>query len=341
MRKSLCIGFFVAHFGMMSLLFGGDRERLQIQATGEGGAFFTENYADQSLMRLIGNLRYDKTYTQTYFRLKIRLAPELYGADRSQYAVKTKSIFTLGGQNKSAFAWRFDLNYRFYYYNLGQSANIRYNIFYLAAHGSWPRRAKDAWLAQLGYFYRDISGQPFMRLDSYNIQGGIGGRFRDMLNYQIKLYVERFLIRETIPYSEDGPNSGTRAGPLFAVQYGQDYIFNAAYLLVLEQNRLNRKMVVEHSVRLVAGKYLSDCLSLFVYVKYFIRNTGNEVVDEQLTYTPLDSENWLYAKAGYDLGKNSEFFLRLGYINDTLPGRKGELSGWQILAGFHHIFRKQ
>ncbi|HGY55968.1 MAG TPA: hypothetical protein ENK44_09715 [Caldithrix abyssi] len=341
MRKSLLIGFFLAHFGMLSLLFGGNRERLLVQATGEGGAFLTENYADKSLMRLIGNLRYDKTYTQTYFQLKIRLAPEVYGADRSQYAVKTKSIFTLGGQNKSAFAWRFDLNYRFYYYDLGQNANIRYNIFYLAAQGSWPRKTGAAWLAQLGYFYRDISGQPFMRLDSYNAQGGIGGRFRDKLNYQLKLYVERFLIHESIPYSERGRNSGTRVGPLLAVRYAQDYIFNAAYLLVLEQNRLNRKTVVEHSVRLVAGKYLSDRLSLFVYIKYFIRNAGNEVVEDHLTYTPLDSENWLYAKAGYDVGKNSELFLRFGYLNDTLPGRKEELSGWQILAGFHHIFRKQ
>ncbi len=339
MRASTLTMAAILFFILFAVSHGGERFRLQ--ASGEGGAFYTNDYADNSIMRFIGNLHYSKTFSQSYFQLKMRLAPEMYDEDPSKSVFKSKTVLTFGGRNDTALAWQFEMSHRYYYYNLGQSGNLQYNILYLSGQTSWPRKKRASWLAQFSYFYRDISAQPYTRLDSYSAQGGIGGRFRHWIFYQLKLYAEAFTIRAATDFMGKAQNKGTRIGPLISVHYSNDYIFNASYLLVLEDNQLNKKLMIEHSVRLVAGKYLSDRLSLFVYAKYFIRSSSEEVVPEQLTYTPLDSENWFYAKVGYDIIKNSEIFLRFGYVNDTLPGRKEHLSGWQVLAGIHYLFRRE
>ena len=315
-------------------------EHFRLQATGEGGVFLTDAYGDNSIFRMIGNLRYYKTFPRTYFQLKMRLAPEVYDEKIAASAVKTKTALTFGGHNDVLVAWRFNLNHRYYFYNLGLSGHLQYHILYFSAQASWPHKKRSTWLAQTGYFFRDIRGRPYTRLLSYAAQGGIGGYFMDLVNYQLKLYLEHFSIRAAASFTDNTRNRGIRFGPLLSIQYSRDYLFNASYLLIFEDNLINKKILTEHNIRLVAGKYLSDRLSLFVYLKYFIRSS-EEVVDKPLTYTPLDSENWFYAKAGYDVSNSAEFFLRLGYITDTLPGRKEELGGWQVLAGIHYIFGRE
>ena len=220
-------------------VYGGDR--FGVQATGEGGAFFTDAYANNSILRFIGNLHYSKTFHRTYFQLKMRIAPEIYEENTATSAVKSKTVLSYGGLYDTTVAWRLDANHRFYYYRLGQSGNLQYNILYLNGQCAVPRKEHASWLAQVAYFYRDISGQPYTRLDSYTVQAGIGGRFRDWVDYQLKFYAEHFIIRAVTDETGNARNEGSRIGPLVSIQYGRDYIFNASYLLVFENNKLNKK----------------------------------------------------------------------------------------------------
>jgi hypothetical protein len=69
-----------------------------------------------------------------------------------------------------------------------------------------------------------------------------------------------------------------------------------------------------------------------------IQDILDSQIPDELTYLPLNNENWIYLKNGYDINLDTELFLKIGYTQDKIFREDITLSGWQLLLGFNYKF---
>jgi len=74
--------------------------------------------------------------------------------------------------------------------------------------------------------------------------------------------------------------------------------------------------------------------SVFLLADYYTRNfkTKNST-DNNLLYTPINLENRIYIKLGYELKNSFEIYLRSGYTNESLYKNNLSIKGWNIMVG--------
>jgi len=307
---------------------------LTIQLGTEGGYYNSETLGNRLLTRLIGRLNFTNTFDKNFIILKGRVAPELYGLSFAASTIKLAGQMNFG-QRRQSFTWQMRLSTRNYYYQSDQYSDVSFNVFQVGGDLTKAVDRKLTLGTAIDYFYRDSSRQPRNQLDSYSMSPFVTYQIGSSNYLSFEINIEQFKIKKS--YSQDGltHNSGWRIGPKLSFKRRSSHIFNFSYQLIRHASDIITNDHWENRIDVLWGKILTKKWSVFFYLNYQIRPDLDENVPIELTYTPVNNENWIHLKAGYDISRKTELYAKFGYTKDELIYNNQDLSGWQFLFGLN------
>jgi hypothetical protein len=307
-------------------------DQFTIQVGTEGGYYNSQSLGDRLIMRLIGRLNYSNTFDQNFISIKTRLAPEVYGLNFSASTLKFNGQMFLG-QRRNQFTWQARFATRNYFYKSDQFDDITFNVFQIGADLTKPVNNQTIIGLALDYYYRDSSHRSQSQLDNYSVSIFTSYQINRSNVISAELSLGSFKIHRRFQADSINANEGIRYGPKVTFNHRSGYILNFSYQLIRHSSDLLTKNHWENQLEFLWGKIFARSWSLFFYLNYlFLPDTEQEIPIE-LTYTPINNENWYHLKLGYDLSKTKEIYLKLGYTRDVLIYNNQDLAGWQFLAG--------
>jgi len=134
-------------------------------------------------------------------------------------------------------------------------------------------------------------------------------------------------------YQDKERDRHRRFGPSVEYTHKKNIILNAGYKYgFYKNNRLN-----DHQINVLAGKYLSKKISLFLFAYYLWRLNEDPENDNQ-AFNPLESYNNISLKIGYDLKKKTHVFVKFLYEEQEIFQLANKVSTFQGLLGFQQSF---
>ncbi len=305
--------------------------------SGEAGPYYSTSVSNEFLARLSGRIQYKYSKDRTHFLLKAKVTPELYGPQNPIQAIKIRSRIQLSKKGE-IFTWQGHLHHQFHYYHIKEFNIYSQHLLFLGGKLNWPLSSSHLFGISLDYLYREIISRPANRLDSIIGKFGLNVDIGVYTRVAIDVYIERYLIKAQQIADEHRENSGYRFGPQLGLQHRSTFILNLTYHFLFISSELSSKTTLFHGIQCVWGKYLNRKWSLFFFINVLIQDILDSQIPDELTYLPLNNENWIYLKNGYDINLDTELFLKIGYTQDKIFREDITLSGWQLLLGFNYKF---
>lgn len=305
----------------------------------EAGSFSSSinniNNKHDLLYRLEGQAGYKYANNNNLAKLNIKLNPEFYGINADISTLK----FSLDGlyvQQGKFFDW--GLNFAATKNNFfSDNLDISFETFLLNGEISWYVQSQLLIQTNAGLAYRNMDMRNSTTLDIQYVLNNFTYLINSYFRIAIGFYLEKFNIanRYKTIYQNTQKNSGWRVGPQLNLHYLKSIILNLEYKFLFHDSEITVYPSYDQSLRLMVGKTLISKLTAFVLVDFYIRDF--EFKDNEnyldLTYNPINSENSVYLKIGYDIRKNFEFYLKTGYFDENLFYNDYSFSGWNLLLG--------
>lgn len=326
--------FLILLFYLSTFINSHAADNFSFQISAEAGCNQSNTLDNNFVSRLIGRIKYQKYFSKNYVHLKARVSPALYGVKNSAKILKFSGD-VIFGQRRKSFNWQACLMNKNYYYSSGMFDDAAFNIVLLGGKITKPFKTKTTFQLGIDYLYRNTLTHPHNRLNS------IAGTFCTTYKMGgatylgLELYFEKFHIGRSHTEEEANANKGWRSGPQISVQHKSSYILNLTYNFFWRYSTLVRQHSQEQRIQLMWGRFLSKNISLFIYLNYHNQPKTNSDIPVELTYMPLNNENWYYLKLGYDLSQITEAYIKMGYVKDELIYRNNSLEGWQGLLGLN------
>ncbi len=269
--------------------------------------------------------------------IKLRARPEFYGFNNQLKTLKLKGDLSYL-ENEKLFSWGINLTRQKYKFE-SPGLNLNYNMFSASGNFDGYYFAGSPISLNLGYAYQDIGAPNEQRLDLIFGEGKVYQTLNEYTKLGYGLYGERFTVTGSRPGPLINPqmkNNGWRYGPEVSFNYLGSGIINLDYRFLFHHSEFTNSPSMEHWIRLIAGKILTNHLSAFLLVDYFIRNfnySENAEIYSYLLYTSMNLDNRIYAKLGYEINNNVEVYIRSGYFRENLYGNKYTFNGWNALIG--------
>lgn len=284
-----------------------------------------------------GKAGYNYRDKQRIASINLRARPEFYGFDNQLRTLKLKGEASYI-QNEESFNWGIKLAQQKYNF-ISSGLDLTYNMFDLS--GSLDGYVWEGSPAALnfGFAYQDIGTPNEQSLDLFFGEGKLYQSLNEFTKFGYGAYLERFIVTGNPPYFYSDPkseNKGWRYGPEFSLNYLGAGVFNLDYRFLFHNSGFTHYPSIEHWIRLVAGKIISEHLSVFLLIDYYLRNfkyNDNAEKYSYLLYTAMNFDNRIYVKLGYDINDNVEVYLRSGYFKENLYGNKLNFDGWNALIG--------
>ncbi len=179
------------------------------------------------------------------------------------------------------------------------------------------------------FLFREQSYTENVRLFKNSFQANLVIKNVSKGNWNVGLFLEDIVY----DYSQGRKNRYSRFGPAFEFNYKKSLILNILYKYgFYKTGRLN-----DHQFNILAGKYLTKKLSLFLFVYYLWREEGAPKVSGQ-EFNFLENYNNISAKLGYDLQKNTLLYLRFIYDEQQIFKGTKPISTFQGLVGIQKSF---
>ncbi|MGD9489523.1 MAG: hypothetical protein AB7W47_16005 [Calditrichaceae bacterium] len=309
-------------------------EKIQFQLGAEAGGYRSEYVDGRFVSRIFGRFDYQNQFNNNYVQLKARVFPERYGFENSVNALKFSGDLTFGKSHET-FNWQLRLYDKRYFYFSDIFDNISFDVFLLGGQISKFVSPLTVLRLALDYTYRDLSEQPRNRLDSFTSALALSHRIQRNSLISFVIGAENYEIQFDSIEPEPARNNGWRIGPGISYHHKSVYLFDFSYQFILESSDLSEESSREHQIKILWGRFLSKKWSLFLYGDYRYFSDKVKDIPADLSYTPVNNENWYYIKLGYDIDIKREIYLKTGYSKEDLIYSSRSLSGWQGLLGFN------
>jgi len=300
---------------------------------GTDGGLHLANHSDLELFgRMTARVRYRNSFNDNFVNMKARLSPEVYGSDISRSAIKFSADLQAGRQQLE-YSWQVQMMTSRFQYNSPESESSKLSTFVLGS--SYTRIYSSRWQGRISadYLYRDSGNYPHINLDAFRILAGPVWIFTASTLAVSEIHAESYHVSQHNIPDEAHKNSGWRGGVRLSLQHRAASIFNASLQGIMQTSQKVDETTPEIRFDVLWGRYLSNEWSVFVLINYQWRNDHNGSTPAFLQYTPIEFENWIYAKLVYDMNSGSELFLRCGYFQDDLQDSSQKFSGWQASFG--------
>ncbi|GEM_PF-6381742 len=329
MKKSVLVLVFFFSTVLFTPLFG----QLVFKTAFESGLFQVQNADADLINRLSAQLLYRHRFDRFYINLSGKLNPEFLGTAGRSNTFKLKSDFTVG-QQKKRYSWQGRLMNRRYFYHLQSNGNLSFEVTMLHFNLFFFKRKGSSTQLQFFYINRQLNRSPQSALNAAQFRAGKWLSFNRYKRFNISIGLERFGIQSESVFNQRESNEGWRLSPEIAVSFQKRSVLRFSLRFVLQADHRSNRQNREWLVQLIYGKLFARRWSFFVYINYRRVEKPSAEVPLELTYSAIDNENWLYAKLGFDLNRQNEFFLKAGYLKDTFPGRGQYFSNRQLLLGW-------
>lgn len=282
--------------------------------------------------------RYKKNDTELIADLKMR--PEFYTLKKEL----TTFVFRANGdfvRHEEDFDWGLNIKRQFNNVS-GTEFKLNYDIFSLQGNALfyWIEDFPISFL--FGYAYQSIDSGTDQNHDIVFFEGKVNSFPGSYLRAGYGFYVERFTIQgETITdfvkTKENIP--GYRLGPELEIYYLKDFVINGQYRLLLHISDKVNSPSYEHSIRMIAGKLMSNGFSVFLLADYCLRDIKRKDNDEQIKilYSPFNLENQISLKVGYDLSDKIELYIKGSYFRNDLVYKDYTFEGGNLLVGIGYV----
>jgi len=303
----------------------------------EGGPYCSTSLSNEIMARFSGRIQYLNSVNRTQYLVKVRIIPEFYAPENPLQAIKVRGSFQLK-RIENNFSWQAHLSNRYNYYSLKQLNRYSDNLFLIGGKLNFALNKDFLFLFAMDYLKRDIFNPAVNNLSSITGHAGLEYSFKNKTHLAIQLYLENYMIESEQETVAGKQNNGWRFGPQVELRHRSSYIFNITYHFLFVTSQLSTQSTSLHRLQLIWGKYFGINWSAFLFINLLLQNSVSDQIPDELVYLPLNNENWLYLKTGYDLNVDTELFLKCGYARDELFNQNLSLSGWQILLGINHKF---
>lgn len=267
----------------------------------------------------------------------MRIKPEFYRNDKKVNSLKFKAAGSYLRKEEN-FNWAININRQYNTFS-GTSLDIDFDIFSITANSTFFFLEGFPFSANLGYAYQSANTADQQKMDLSFAELKLNQIFSSYFRTGYGFYVEKFLVNgrlSGVDYNYPKENSGYRIGPELEIFHLKNFIINLQYRFLLHYSDVTKPGSYEHWIRVVAGKILTENFSAFLLVDYYSRNFKAETsLNDKLfiLYSPLDQENHISFKAGYDISDNLNLYIKTGYFSQNLVYNEYSLKGWNILLG--------
>lgn len=288
------------------------------------------------LAKLEGQIKFEhkENSSTALFQLKIR--PEYYGFEKQLQSLKIKALGSYfrdwnelnGGVNLAVQKQKFK----------GTNFDLSYDIFILSVEANYFIWENRPFTLNFGYAYQSVSTDYDQNLDVIFLDGKMFEYLSQYFKLGYGAYLEKFSIEKTLRGQfvvTKRENFGWRYGPQINLNYLRKFVFNFDYRFLIHSSELTTYPSYEQWFRLAAGKMLSEEWSAFLLINYYIRKfkTSQANVESSLLYTPMNLENRIHIKIGYEINEGIELYLNSGYFKENLYKDDFSFEGWNALIG--------
>lgn len=287
-------------------------------------------------IKLEGQVKYNYQRKKQNASVHLRVRPELFGLKDQLRSMRFKAFGSyiydfdnfVGGINITSQRHLFS----------GKNLEINYESFLLLGDVSFEIFNNTPAIASLGYAYHSLSAEE-QSLDLIFLDAKLNRIINSYLQFSYGAYGEKFVVRglTRINYIlQKNKNSGWRLGPKVNLSYIRDFIFNFEYRFLLHGSQLTAFPSYEHWLRVVTGKIFGERWSVFLLADYYTRKftiKNLTSTDNNLLYTPMNLENRIYLKLGYEINQSTEIFFKSGYFNESLYKNNLSFKGWNGMIG--------
>lgn len=287
------------------------------------------------LLSLDGEFEYNYEQDNREASFLIRAKPELYGIHNSLKTIKLKAKGNYF-QKEKKFNWGINVTRQHNIYD-SKDINLNYDIFILNAEATLFLIYNTPLTINLGYAYQATKDAFEQNLDLLFLDSKL---FTQLNYFKIGygLYIEKFDVtyEQHLSFDYKNNNDGWRIGPQILLAYLKSLIIRLEYRFLFHDSPLTKSLSYDQWLRLLAGKFVFDDLSVFILIDYYSRNyklEKNSADVLPLLYSPIDQENNLYLKIEYDLSDTFSLYIRSGYSKENFFINDLSYSGWNVLLG--------
>lgn len=177
------------------------------------------------------------------------------------------------------------------------------------------------------YAYRSIDNANPNTLDIISIQYTLFHRF-NQFTLGGGVSAERFQIQFL-----SKKNKGWRPGLHLNVGYSGAFEFRFDYNGLYHESLITSFPSYEQNFKVLAGILLGNKWSVFAYADFYFRHFTRSSSIDDLFYSPLDSENFIYIKTDCELTPILAVYGKAGYFRDKLGADAKAIGGFQALLG--------
>lgn len=287
-------------------------------------------------IKLDGQLTYAYKRQKQNASVHLRVRPELFGLKDQLRSMRFKAFGSysydfdnfVGGINITSQRHLFS----------GKNLEINYESFLLLGDASFEVFNNTPAVASLGYAYHSLSAEE-QALDLIFLDTKLNRVINSYLQFSYGAYGEKFVVRGLTRNNnilQKDKNSGWRLGPKANVSYVRNFIFNFEYRFLLHGSQLTAFPSYENLLRVVTGKIFGERWSVFLLADYYLRKFKTKdftLTENNLLYTPMNLENRIYLKLGYEINQSTEIFFKSGYFNESLYKNNLSIKGWNGTIG--------
>ncbi|MGD8781386.1 MAG: hypothetical protein PVH88_20775 [Ignavibacteria bacterium] len=296
------------------------------------------NKGNNSLTRLETQLsyKYNQDNNSAIFQIKAR--PEFYGLDGDLTSFKFRGSAEFS-RREASFNWGLSIFKHLNNISVSNTANINHDIFFFQADLTLFILNDLPIKSNLGYAYQSVNSEGKQEFDLLFGGAKVHQVFSSYFRTGYGFYIENFAIENKFTSDDQNTtesNKGYRFGPEVELYYLKDYIFNLRYRFLFHLSDQTNFLSYEQWIRLVTGKILFPRFSVFILVDYYLRKfkeSGSSTGELPILYTPLNQENHISIKTGYDLTDKFEIYLKSSYSKEDLIYNNLSFEGWNFLLG--------
>lgn len=291
------------------------------------------------LLRAEGELSYNYSGDNSPFSSLVSIRPEWSGVEAEMRSLKMGA--QAGYYNETnAFGYGFASavrRNRYYIYKPAISHDL------LSFQGDFNcKLPAEAILRLIPAYYRQIiSYQSRQTADLLSLNLSAGKSFIQGLNSEGGIYTEFFSVREKPIGSYPGKETfapGWKIGPEVNFTYSEECIVTLRYHLLFINSRNTGFPSYEQMLRFMAAVMPEENISIMLLADYYwhkikVRNGTNDAEASILNFSPLNYENRILLKIGYDVTENLEVYIRTGYTRQNLLNDNFSEKSWSLMFG--------
>lgn len=285
-----------------------------------------------SLMnRAAGFLKYSYLHDSSESSILIRAGTDFYKSSVYTFKLNTNGNYLYQTKNVT---WKGLLNYNYNSYNYN-SVFSSFNIFTLIGGADFQFGGFPVGLF-LGYSNQNLELQKNVYYDLIFIDLSTLNSFSNFFSLEYGFLVQNFSVNDELSSNNNISINGWNFGPQIKITNYKNILLNLNYKFLFYSSNSTLYPSFEHQLEFIAGTYISENLSLFLFVDYILRNlkfTNSFNKESSVFFIPSKSENQIALRFMYSMNTNFKPYLKLSYFNDDLFVKDYKFRGLNLLIG--------